>query len=158
MKSSIKNDAENNAKKLRQLSNISPDKRQLFERIVKSAPQNLTNESHLNNYFATEYKEDEYSARSKQSIYRIYATLAVAVVFLLGGGIFLLGWQNRSINISSQSSQIVANGKVSNAVNAISEQTQSELKTVQSANIDTTNLDTINTQLGQMQEVINEKF
>ncbi len=146
--------AEKNAQRLSGLSSISPDKRHLLREIVNSAPQNLTQNSQLNTYFATTAQQSGHETASKQPMLRIYAGMAVVAVLLLGSGIFWFGWQNRSLNTPSQSSQISANGKVANAVNTITQQAETELQTVQTANIDATNLDTINTQLGQMQEVV----
>lgn len=85
--------------------------------------------------------------------------MAVVLVVLLGGGMAWFGWQNSTaVRNTQSSSQISVNGKVSNTINTITQQAQTELQTAQSATIDTANLDTINTQLGQMQEAVNEKF
>lgn len=159
MKSLINNDAEKTAQRLGELSSIKPDKRDLLREIVHSAPENLAREGRLNNLFAPDIQFTESESSHKTPALRMYAGMAVVFVVLLGTGLVWFGWQNRiASNTAQQSSQISANGKVANAVSAISQQAQTELQTVQSANIDNTNLDSINTQLGQMQEVVNEKF
>ncbi len=158
MSAKLNIDAEKTAQNLHTLSTIHPDKRILLRKIVKSAPANLTQENRLNDYFSHDIDEVVNSSPNKLPIMRVVLPMALVFIVLLGG-IFWLGSQNNaSLNTSIQQSQVSANGKVSNAVNAITQQAQAELQTVQTANIETVNLDAVNNQLGQMQEVTNEKF
>ncbi|MFO0862510.1 MAG: hypothetical protein U0516_02225 [Candidatus Saccharibacteria bacterium] len=159
MKSLSNNDAEKTAERLAEFSNITPDKRALLRQIVRSAPENITRDSQLSKYFASTYQQEEKKSFIGRPAIRIYASMAVVLVVLLGGGMAWFGWQNSTaVRNTQSSSQISVNGKVSNTINTITQQAQTELQTAQSATIDTANLDTINTQLGQMQEAVNEKF
>ncbi len=158
MKSTQEDRAEQNAQQLREFSRISPNKRSLLRDIVNSAPSNISRDNRLDNYFAAENEQPQTTGLAKRPLFRAYAGIAVALVLVVGGSIVWFGRQSRTSDTQNQSSQVAANGKVANAINAITQQAQTELQTAQTATIDTANLDAVNTQLGQMQEAVNEKF
>lgn len=157
----VKNTEEETAKKLQYFSGVSLDKRYLLRSIVNSAPENLTHKAQLNTYFAIDENEPDSMRAGWLGGARAYAGLAVVALVLLGSGLMWFNFTKPSaVNSPSQfsSSQTVANGKVSNAVNAITEQTSNEADTALSSQVDNAAVSEANSQLQQMQESINAKF
>lgn len=156
-----KNREEETVKKLQQFRTLSLDKRDLLRGIVNSAPEDITHKANLNAYFAVSEDESLAERAGWLSGARAYAGLSIIVFVLVGSGVMWFNFTKPSTgNLPSQfsSSQTVANGKLSNAVNAITEQTTNEADTALSSQIDNSVVSEANQQIQQMQESINAKF
>lgn len=148
------------AHKLSRFSKIEADRRELLHIIVNSAPEDLQTDAQLNTYFSL----DKDKPKNRQAAWlggaRAYASLAIIIVLVFGGGgIMWLGLTRQSSTNSSEqfsASQLQANGKLTNAVNSITQETTDESSAILSSQ--TENTDATDTQLQQMQESINAKF
>ena len=153
------NHIEQNAKRLSALSEINTDRHDLLHRIINSAPENLLNKSQLNNYFSQEQHSSDYK-HSWYNTAKIYSGIAVVAIIVMGSGTLMWVGISRNNNNNTQfsQSQLQANGKLSNAINTINQQTSEESTLVKSSPTEQPSVSAAEQGLNQIGESLDVQF
>jgi uncharacterized protein HemX len=159
-KKTTSNPSEQTAKKLHQLSKINPDRRKILRAIVNAAPENISRKAQLNSYFSSDQNVPATSKTNLFSGARAFAGVAVVAILVIGSSTLMWIGFSRSGNNNTQfsQSQLQANGKLSNALNSINQQTTEETTAVKTLQDESSGVNAAEQQLDKMQESVDVQF